>query len=89
MILQLVSGMVNSRVSPSSSVTNAKLSAGWSCHGYNIILMAQRKSDVCDERLGITFLRKRDQNPWQETLAPSVGLNLRPNSRVAFMPADG
>ena len=69
--------MVNSRVSPSSSVTNAKLSVGWSCHGYKITLMARRKSDVCDERFGITYLRKRDQNPWQETLASSAGFNLQ------------
>ena len=81
--------MVSSRVNPSSSVTNAKLTVGWNCRGYNIILMARRKSDVCDERFGITYLRKRDQNPWQETLAPPIGLNLPPNSRVAFTPADG
>jgi hypothetical protein len=47
--------------------------------------MARRNSDVCDERFGITYLRKRDQNPWQETLAPPIGLNLPPTSRVAFM----
>ena len=40
--------MVSSRVSPLSSVTNAKLNVGSNCHGYNIILMVRRS--VCDER---------------------------------------
>jgi hypothetical protein len=58
--------MVSSRVNPSSSVTNAKSSAGSNCHGYNIILMARRKSGACDERFGTAFFRNRDQNIWPE-----------------------
>jgi hypothetical protein len=56
--------MVSSRVSLSRLATSEKLSVGWSCHGHNIILMALRKSDVCEEGFGVGFLRKRDQSSW-------------------------